>query len=108
MAIEVSADGSTGWTEYATRSYSASRTTAGTTNTTYSAQAVAVNVGSLTTVAAIRLKYKSQTDTGGSIAGSAVITGYSNAGSDGHGVSYNTDPGVTYQTKTPDADDQIF
>jgi len=115
VAIEVSADGSTGWTEYATRSFSASRTTTGTTTNTYSGNEVTVNVAGLVggSGAAVRLKYKSKTVTGGASSGgtASTVTGYNNTGGGadaGHGVTYNTDAGVTYQTKTPDADDYIF
>ena len=111
VAIEVSADGSTGWTEYATRAFSASRTTGGTTTNSYSGNEVAVNVASLlgASGAAVRLKYKSKTQTGAST-GSATVTGYNNTGGGadaGHGVTYSTQTGGASQSKTPAADDFV-
>jgi hypothetical protein len=108
VAIEVSADGSTGWTEYATRSFTASRSTGGTTTTSYTGNDVVVNVGGLlgASGAAVRLKYKSKTQTGSSV-GSATITGYNNTGGNGHGVTYNTSSGDTVNSKTPAASDSI-
>lgn len=112
VAIEVSADGSTGWTEYATRSFSASRTTPGTTTNTYSGNEVTVNVAGLTNVnAAVRLKYKSRTNTGNAAPGTTqTVTGYNNTGGGadaGHGVTYNTTSGDTINNKTPAADDYV-
>jgi hypothetical protein len=111
VAIEVSADGSTGWTEYATRSFTATRVTPGSITETYNGQEVVVNVAGLVggSGAAVRLKYKSKSQTGAST-GSATITGYNNTlgGADaGHGATYSTQSGGTTNSKTPDADDVV-
>jgi hypothetical protein len=111
VAVEVSADGTTGWTEYATRSFTASRATPGSITETYNGQEVVVNVGGLVggSGAAVRLKYKSKSQTGAST-GSAIITGYNNTlgGADaGHGVTYNTSSGDTEHSKTPAASDTV-
>lgn len=108
-AVEVSVDGSSGWTEYATISKAVSRFTAGTTTTTYSAQERTVNVASLTSSSKIRLKLKSITYSGGASDTTQTLEGYNNdPGSEGHGVEYSTSSGATDESKTPDSDDFMF
>lgn len=105
VAVE-SNDGVSGWIERATRSYVAG-TTAGTY--TYTLREVSINDSTLGLNDQIRLKLKSLTVSGpGGTTGSASLTGYDNSGGNGHGVTYSTSPGPSFQTKTPDADDYIF
>lgn len=105
VAVE-SNDGVSGWIERATRSYVAG-TTAGTY--TYTLREVPINDSTLGLNDQIRLKLKSLTVSGpGGTTGSASLTGYDNSGGNGHGVTYSTSSGPTFQTKTPDADDYIF
>lgn len=105
-AVEVSADGTTGWTEYATESKTVSRTTGGTTTTSFTIEKT-VNVPSLTGSSKARWKLKSITYTG--IAeGTPTLEGFDNSpGSEGHGVEYTTATGSTNISKTPDADDYM-
>lgn len=108
IAIEVDPTGSSGYTEYATRSYSTNRTTAGTTTNTSSGVEVTVNVPSCVSTGKVRLKLKSITQTTGNGSASVTLTGYANAGSDGHGVTYNTASGSSEENNNPDATDSVF
>jgi hypothetical protein len=111
VAIEASADGGSTWTEYATVSKAVSRTSAGTTTTTFEPLQVTINVPGLSSSAPadqVRLKLKSVFVTPGAT-GSATVEGFDNSPApEGHGLVFVTATGATDQPKTPDADDFIF
>jgi hypothetical protein len=109
VAIEVSADAGSTWTEYATVTKATSRTSVGTTTTDFPGLEVVVNVAGLDPTDKIRLKLKSVTVTAGA-SGSATLEGYDDSpGSEGHGVVYTTSSGGgSSESKTPDPDDFIF
>lgn len=110
VAIEVSSDAGGSWTEYATRSFHAQRTSAGTQTLVYDGNEVPVNVPGLDATDKIRLKLKSINYSGGSLPGiTQTLEGYDNSpGSEGHGVLYTTSTGEAFQSKTPDTDDYVL
>ncbi|HWL41020.1 MAG TPA: hypothetical protein VNO75_12365 [Gemmatimonadaceae bacterium] len=108
VAIE-SNDGVTGWIERDSREYWCDQTGPGTNTETYPGQEVEITVSGLDNTDQVRLKIKSITYLGSASLSSPVrLEGYDNSGAEGHGVTYNTDPGGSSVTKTPDADDFIF
>lgn len=109
VAVEVSADAGSTWTEYGTLTKATSRTSPGTTNTDFPGNEVTVNVAGLDPTDKIRLKLKSVTITPGAT-GSATLEGYNfSPTGEGHGVVYTTSSGGgSSQSKTPDPDDFIF
>lgn len=109
VAVESSSDAGSTWTERATRSHSVSRTTAGTTSTTFDPIEVSITVTGLDSTDKIRLKLKDITVDGFDTLGTATLEGFDfSPTSEGHGVTYNTATGSTSESKTPDADDYMF